>query len=225
MESAPPDFRTRVAAEKRDRMRARLLDATMSVCGQVELGGAGVVVDDVVRTAGVSRGAFYRHFRSLDEAVGALVADLVRQIVADAQEVFVDERDPVVGMALGTQLFLNRAAMDPAWSRFISAGGGVLRDPALLAVLQAPLALGRKAGGFRFTSMDAAMDIILGGLLAGARRLEGVGAEAGDYISEACGLMLRAVGASEAGVEAAVAEARTRIAEAAPGRLAWWRAA
>ena len=67
------NFRSRVAAEKRDRMRARLLAATMQVCGGPDV----VVVDDVVRAAKVSRGAFYRYFQSLDEAVAALVAELI----------------------------------------------------------------------------------------------------------------------------------------------------
>src|SRR3546814_4224834 len=55
----PEDFRIRVAADRRERMRARLLDAVLDLY-QPGRGGAHLVIDDVIQTAGVSRGTFYR---------------------------------------------------------------------------------------------------------------------------------------------------------------------
>src|SRR3546814_6029616 len=55
----PEDFRIRVAADRRERMRARLLDAVLDLY-QPGRGGAHLVIDDVIQTAGVSRGTFYK---------------------------------------------------------------------------------------------------------------------------------------------------------------------
>src|SRR3546814_12397923 len=66
-----PDFRIRVAADRRERMRARLLDAVLDLY-QPGRGGAHLVIDDVIQAAGVSRGTFYKYFDSLEEAVDEL---------------------------------------------------------------------------------------------------------------------------------------------------------
>jgi len=52
------NFRVRVARERRARMRARLLGATMDVCAVANSQGP-AVIDDVIRAAKVSRGTFY----------------------------------------------------------------------------------------------------------------------------------------------------------------------
>lgn len=216
------DFRTRVAAEKRERMRARLLSAIMQVYG-VE-GGRGVVVDDVVHAAGVSRGAFYRHFQSLDEALADLVSKLLVEIIATAETVFADVDDPVLGTAIGPQLLLYRAAMDPPWARFVSSTNLILGDPALHAVLVRTIGGGAAKGVFRFRSLPVATDVFVGGLLAGVRHLGSSAGDPADYISEVSRLLLTSLGTPQAAAEAVVAAARARIHEVGPSRLPWWRA-
>lgn len=215
------DFRTRAAAQKRDRMRARLLAATMEVCG----GGRSVVVDDVVRVAEVSRGAFYRHFQSLDDAVAELVAELIAEIVATARAVFADVEDPVMGTAIGSQLLLYRAAMDPSWARFVASTNLILGDPSLSLVLRQTIGVGGKTGVFRFPALGVAMDVFVGGLLAGVRHL-GDGDDApAEYVAQVSLLLLRSLGTPDEAALAAVAAGRARIQEVGPARLAWWRAA
>src|SRR3546814_15965266 len=64
----PEDFRIRVAADRRERMRARLLDAVLDLY-QPGRGGAHLVIDDVIQTAGVWCGTFYKYFESADNDV------------------------------------------------------------------------------------------------------------------------------------------------------------
>src|SRR3546814_17148478 len=64
----PEDFRIRVAADRRERMRARLLDAVLDLY-QPGRGGPHLVIEDVIQTAGVFRGTFYKYFESLEDAV------------------------------------------------------------------------------------------------------------------------------------------------------------
>lgn len=222
--AAKVDFRSRVAAEKRDRMRARLLAATMEACAKAG-GPGGAVIDDVVRAAGVSRGAFYRYFPSLDEAVAALVSDMTAEIVATARAMFADVDDPVLGSAIGAQLLLYRAAMDRPWAGFVSSTSLILDAPPLLAVVGETLAAGRARGAFSFESLSTATDAFNGGLLAGVRRLSTREGPPGDYVTELSRLILRSLGASDAAADAAARQARARIEAVAPARLAWWRPA
>lgn len=212
------NFRSRVAAEKRDRMRARLLAATMQVCGGPDV----VVVDDVVRAAKVSRGAFYRYFQSLDEAVAALVAELIAEIVSTARSAFSDVEDPVLGSAIGSQLLLYRAAMDRSWAGFVSRTNLILGDPSLTEVLRQTIGYGRARGVFRFDSIVVATDVFAGGLLAGVRRLGEIEGPPADYVGEVSLLLLRSLGTADDVAVAAVAEGRARIEATGPLHLAWW---
>ena len=77
--ASPPreDHRVRVAREKRERMKARILQSVLSVCSGVEASGP-AVIDDVIRHAEVARGTFYKYYNSLDEAIaelGSVLAD------------------------------------------------------------------------------------------------------------------------------------------------------
>jgi cytochrome P450 len=73
------DFRTRSAARKRERMRTRLLAATMEVWSRD--GGTAAVIDDVLRQAGASRASFYAHFKTFEEAISHLGRDLADETV------------------------------------------------------------------------------------------------------------------------------------------------
>jgi len=61
-------------------MRARLLGATMDVCAVANSQGP-AVIDDVIRAAKVSRGTFYKHFDSLEQALAELGAQLADETV------------------------------------------------------------------------------------------------------------------------------------------------
>jgi AcrR family transcriptional regulator len=91
---ASEDHRVRVAREKRERMRAQLLDAVLAVYpGQSEGGPA--VIDDVIKVANVARGTFYKYFPSLEAAVSELGAKLADEMIAAIAAVYEPIEDPV----------------------------------------------------------------------------------------------------------------------------------
>src|ERR1700692_137964 len=85
--AASEDFRVRVAAQKRDRMRARLIAATKDayVAGGAE---RTPVVEDVIRQAGVSRGTFYKYFDSLDEILAEIGYAVAGEMLATYDRLF-----------------------------------------------------------------------------------------------------------------------------------------
>ncbi|MES2300806.1 MAG: TetR/AcrR family transcriptional regulator, partial [Pseudomonadota bacterium] len=93
------DGRLRLAAERRDRMRARLLDTVLELY-QPGRDNAALVIDDVIRAADVSRGTFYKYFTSIEQAVDELGESLTSGMVADFRALFAAESDPAV-LAIG----------------------------------------------------------------------------------------------------------------------------
>ena len=221
MTAEPPDFRVRVAAERRERMRARLLQATMEVFGAENAHNA--VIDDVIGAAGVSRGAFYRYFPSLNEALATLVSDLVAEIMSAAHEAFAAEPRAILRAALGSQLLLHRAAMDKPWARFVSGTNLLLDDAALTQVIAAALKAGKAQGAFSFDSPVAAQDIFLGILLAGVRRLAKPAPAPKSYLTDLGAHLLTSLGAGAKDAREAVGTAQARIREIGPVSWPWWR--
>ena len=73
MRSKTRDVRNRVNT------RARLLDAAADVF--VEKGFSGVKIDDVVKAAGFTRGAFYSNYSSMDEVLKEVLVQRAHTIV------------------------------------------------------------------------------------------------------------------------------------------------
>lgn len=148
------DFRASNAKVRRANMLGRLLMATMEVCGDTNRRSA-AVIDGVVRAAGVSRGAFYWHFDSLDEAIEILGRRLAYEISAETFDLFHDAPlplDPVLAAAIGGQVMLARGAMDRVWSRYLSNVHVLLDDSRFVKAVRRNLGLGREQGNCLLTS-------------------------------------------------------------------------
>src|SRR5262245_57913022 len=77
--------------ERVEAMRARLLDATLECL--VEQGFGAMSTNDVVRRAGVSRGALAHHFPTRADLMAAASARLVEQRVEDFRSAFLSLPD------------------------------------------------------------------------------------------------------------------------------------
>ena len=187
------DHRIRVARQRRERTRLRLLDAVLSVYpGQGEGGPA--VIDDVLLAAQVSRNTFYKYFPSLEQAVTDLANRLADDWAQSYAPVLQGFRDPLDRVANAMQMIFAKAADQPRWGAFIAhrshLGGG--DNPALHGMM-ANLAAGLDAGTFRFASMDAALDLTEGAMIEAIRRLIRQNHPA-DYIEHFTAMILQGLG-------------------------------
>jgi TetR/AcrR family fatty acid metabolism transcriptional regulator len=84
--------------------RQRILEAAEEVFA--EKGYHGAVVDDIVRTADMSKGGFYFHFPNKQGIFLALMESLTPRLISTAERAIVQETDPVarVDAALRTVL-------------------------------------------------------------------------------------------------------------------------
>lgn len=223
-ENPTADHRSRVAREKRARMRERLIAATMDVYGQ-STGGHRPVIDDVIRAADVSRGTFYKYFDTLDEVLTEIGRRTASEMLISFDRLFGPLDDAAVMLASGPLMALARAAMDPAHGAIISHADLVDRisgdDPRRQLVYRC-LNFGREQGVFQFESIEAAFDLVIGTSVEGARRISRTGQLDGAYIRETVAMVLLGLGLKRPAANRAVAAA-WQLLQGASEHLHWWK--
>lgn len=223
---ASEDFRIRLAAEKRERMRERLIEATLQAyAGSTP--GLRPVIDDVVRVAGVSRGSFYKYFDSIEDILPVLGQRMADEMVDAFQRLFGDVADPALRIAAGPLLSFCRSAMDPthvactASVDFVAYfGQGRLHGMTVTDQLLAA----REAGVLEFDSLDAAIDLVTGATMEGSRRVQraprlNVAHAKALTVAILCGLGMARAAAPRA------AEQAWQLLMERCADLSWWRPA
>lgn len=216
------DFRTRSALRKRRRMRERLLEATMDVCGSAGPGES-AVIDDVVRSADVSRGTFYKYFSSLDEARSALGQHLTNDLVEGLGIMFKDVADPVQRTASGWILIIARAAMHPTWGAFVMRTEHFTEDSAFIAAVRRNTIAGMESGAYSIDCVKAAIDFQIGVAMQGMRRVATNSEPPLPYIEALTTMGLRGLGVSKRRSAGIARRSMQDIVRRAPDHLAWWR--
>jgi AcrR family transcriptional regulator len=157
-----PDFRTRVAAEKRERMRMRLIEAAMEVFSKQ--GVDATVIDDLIAQAQVSRGTFYNYFRTTEEVMTAVMQEVGNELLSLVDAAIADRPDPAERLACGVRMVLHTARHFPHAGRFI-ARVGVSRSmdhlPALGYLLR-DLLEASETGRFLLTDPMLGLDLVVG---------------------------------------------------------------
>jgi len=100
---APPPTRT-TKAEQSEATRAALIDAGRRLFA--DRGYAAVATEEIVRTAGVTRGALYHHFDGKEELFAAVYEQVEADLVAELGQVAADAGDPLDALHLGAAKFL-----------------------------------------------------------------------------------------------------------------------
>src|SRR6516164_3359363 len=108
--------RTRTAkAEQSEATRTALLATARAMFA--ERGYAAVGTEEIVRSAGVTRGALYHHFAGKAELFEAVYEDVERELVGTiADSLMATATDPLQALHAGTRAFLE-ACEDPAVQR------------------------------------------------------------------------------------------------------------
>ena len=163
--AALPDHRVEVAARRREKMRTRLLDAILVVFTREARMPPGI--EDVVRCAKVSRGTFYLHFQSLDEALQVLVLQQSNEMTSTCLPFYDMLKAPSERFAVGCRLFLKRASTDPQWASFMTRAASRHHNQLLTAYMHEDLKHGKTLGQFNYADDQVALDVELSILIAG----------------------------------------------------------
>ncbi len=142
-----------------------------------EKGFAGVATEEIVRAAGVTRGALYHHFDGKRELFAAVYEDVERQLVERiAASAMASAGDPMEALQAGAEAFLD-ACEDPAVQRI-----ALLDAPSVLGwerwreiglrfgfgLVQATLQAAMEAGQIEAQPVSALAHLLLGAIDEGA---------------------------------------------------------
>lgn len=111
------DHRIRVAAERRERMRRRLFESTLLLVA--EKGPAATSIDDVIQSAEVSRGTFYKYFDTPELLYEELALLLAREMVLMAEPAVLQLKDPAERVAAGMRLVIHLAVANRQVGGFV----------------------------------------------------------------------------------------------------------
>lgn len=190
-----PDHRTRVAAERRERMRRRLIESAMIVFAERGVGAS--VIPEVVAAAEVSQGSFYNYFRTNEDLLAAVSNELNGEVIQLIEPVVGAIADPALRVATGMRHYLHLARSHRLLARFLAAAGLRLLDKqgAAHRYLPADLEEGQRSGCFAAGALDVLMEVMAGSSLVAIDRMARTRTPK-DYPERTVEVMLRALGLS-----------------------------
>jgi AcrR family transcriptional regulator len=194
--------RADIGRERRARNRARILEAARTLFTSEPI--ASVTVDDVMRQARLSRGAFYSHFRSLDELWASVALD-VASAVRRFGRTGVVAADPVARIAAGCAAFIDEAQRDPDWGALFARGVSAFPIVANAARERLTESLRLAEGEGRLTpfSLEVGFDLVFGAVLEAMRLASDARLSPRD-VPDIVGGILRALGVPASEVELAL---------------------
>lgn len=191
------DHRTRVGAERRQRMRLRLIESALQVYAEKGLDRASI--DDVIAAAGVSRGTFYNYFRTDAELAEAVSEALTTELIAQIEARVGGLANPAERIARGLRLYLGAAARFPLFAIFTSQAGLRAASPneLLREYLPRHIVAGVEAGRLEASDASLAVDMIVGAALSAVHALSTTRVSQ-SYAEDAVAHILRGLGVPHA---------------------------
>jgi AcrR family transcriptional regulator len=165
-----PNHRTRVAAERREKTRAKLLESALHVFSSK---GPQAVIEDVMAQAGMARGSFYNYFCSSEELLAALVSEINSELMRAIDPLVQRLANPIERVARGARMQLHAITQFPQLAAFLSRLPFPTADSKLLGLrfLERDVAAGIGAQRFRHIEQRVAVDLVTGVVLSAAYAL------------------------------------------------------
>lgn len=219
--SESEDHRVRVAGKRRERMRARIRDAILTCC-TANMDFRLPPVEEVCRTAGISRATFYTYFDSVQDAVDTLGQSFLDEMVTN-MKTMLDRDTALERITTGVQLFLMRSATDPKWAAFVSRVIQVNPDADFGKKVAMDLKEAADAREIHITDVDAARSLALGAMFEGIRHVHKTGDRRREYVENLTTMILCALGVPADDASELVRKKAIHIRGMAPDYLEWWR--
>jgi AcrR family transcriptional regulator len=182
---------------KRERTRARLMDAAVGIFASV--GYESASVNEIARAADVANGTFYLHFKDKDAIVAAVALRIAGDVVRHIDQAMKDIDDAIERTSYATRQLIHLACSEPQWGWALLRAISFLPDLRQqgLAYLRADLQRGVRQGAFNLKIDEFVVEMFASMVLTALQaRLRGdEGADAGAKVAE---LQLRMLGVSSA---------------------------
>lgn len=161
------DHRTRVAAQRREKTRLKLLESALIVLDEKGLDAA--VAEDFIAAAGVSRGTFYNYFDTTNDLILALASAMSDEFVAAVNDYILTCNSPLERLAVGTRLYMQMTLRFPIWGAFLSRVGAriAVRGQFIEHYVTRDLTDAVDQGLIQVSDVLAARDMVMGGIFYG----------------------------------------------------------
>jgi AcrR family transcriptional regulator len=165
------------------------------------------VIDDVIAQAGMARGSFYNYFRTNEELLLAVAAEISNELLLAIDPVVQQREDPAERVACGTRLVLHAAVRYPLLSAFLSRMPLPTANSSLIGIgfLARDVNAGIASNRFPGISQRVALDLVIGSLFSAARSLAAERLDDG-YPEAIVKAMLRGLGLQEKDAERIIAQ-------------------
>lgn len=190
------NHRTRVAATRRAKTRAKLIESALLVFAYK---GPGAVIDDVIAHAGVARGSFYNYFHTNEELLMAVANDINDELLRAIDPVVLRCEDPAERIACGTRLLLHAVRRFPLYGSFMARLPFPAANRSLLGTqfLVRDVAEGLAARRFGDIGQRVGADMLAAVVLSAAYSTASAPLDP-DFPDASARAMLRALGVDEA---------------------------
>lgn len=216
---SPFDHRPRVAAERRERMRARLLECALSLCATK--GPERLTIDDVIAAADVSRGTFYKYFDSPSSLVQDLAVEVSNAVIQTIHPLVEPLDDMAARIATGVRTSLRLVRAHPTLGAFMVRAGWPVseRTQHFFVVVGADLQRGIRQGRFARMHREVALNLLAGSMVGAMYSITHETVPR-DFAEQTASATLRALGLPEQEV-AALATRPLAVPVIEPGTLLW----
>lgn len=160
MDNQKINHRTITGKKKSLATRNALLAATMRVIGSPVIRFPNI--EDVIKEADVSRGTFYKHFSSLDQAMEEVGLFLANEWIEAIAPIHAPISSPVLRASLGTRLLLTSAYEHKDWGRFMLRSKLTHPNSRLMKTIQKDVLEGMTSGIFVVTDVAFTTQLVMG---------------------------------------------------------------
>lgn len=213
------DHRPGVAAARRDRTRAHLVESALRVV--LAQGALTVPLEALLEQAEVSRGTFYKYFPDVQALVQTMASALSDELISSLHPMLEVVDDPAQRLATGMLGVLGLVQRAPMLGHLLASTGWPLVQPddehAFRRLVRSDVERGQRTR--RFVRMDPslAMELLAAHVVAASRRLAGDG-DSARLATQTVEALLRCLGV-DAQDARRLARKPPRYSDARPGPL------
>jgi TetR/AcrR family transcriptional regulator, ethionamide resistance regulator len=189
------DHRQRFAAERRQRMRARLMKSALQL--MATQGPFNTSIDDVIGHAEVSRGTFYKYFDAPSDLVLAVAKEVSNEVLRTIDPLVLTFDNPAERLSAGIRLMLRLVRSYPVLGGFIVRIGWPHVDHSehlYHTYVARDIKLGMRSGKFERMHLDLALNIVAGSLVGAINSVSTSADAPNNYPDQMALCVLKALG-------------------------------
>lgn len=214
------DHRTRVAAERREKMRSRLQESALQIIAAE--GAAGLSIDRLIQHASVSRGTFYKYYDAPVALVRELALGISNELIEHAEPLVQQVEDPAARIALGLRSLMHTCSVVPVLGHFLVHLGwhDMNQQHLMFDYVRRDLLEAQRLGRLQAMPAELALGLVAASAIAGIQVMMRASSNTRDLPEQTAAAILRALGMPAGQAELVVSQPMPEVPLPATGLIA-----